>query len=334
VATENALQWDGSAGHYEVYYVTFTDPATGVGVWIRYTMVAPLPSVGEPASASLWFLAMDPRPQSRGAFGRKVSYPVAELEAGSDPFSLRIGEATLTDDGMKGAFEDVEWDLRWRPGRAYQHVHPMLRGIASTILVLPHADVAIEGSVGFGGRRLELADTRGGQAHLWGSKHAARWAWVHCNDFQTPDGEPVPDTFIDGVSVFVPRFGREIGPNTPFVGRIAGHDFVSTSGLRVLRNASEFGLQHWRFEAVDGDRKLIGEVDADRDLLGGVTYHDPDGELAHCYNSEAASLRLELHERSGRLGGWSHTSTLLAPGHAHFEYAQRAPLPDMGLLTK
>jgi len=27
----NDLQWDGGTGHYEVYYVTLTDPGTGVG---------------------------------------------------------------------------------------------------------------------------------------------------------------------------------------------------------------------------------------------------------------------------------------------------------------
>ena len=36
------MRWDGSAGHYEVWYLTLTDPAGGVGVWIRLTMVAPL----------------------------------------------------------------------------------------------------------------------------------------------------------------------------------------------------------------------------------------------------------------------------------------------------
>ena len=37
----NALRWDGQPGHYEVWYLSLTDRASGSGVWIRYTMVAP-----------------------------------------------------------------------------------------------------------------------------------------------------------------------------------------------------------------------------------------------------------------------------------------------------
>jgi hypothetical protein len=101
----------------------------------------------------------------------------------------------------------------------------------------------------------------------------------------------------------------------------------------VVRNQSTFALTGWRFEAVDGRRRLIGEVDADRDLLAGVTYHDPDGELAYCYNSEAASMRLHVYERARRVGGWAHVRTLTAPGRAHFEYAQRSPVAGIDLLT-
>jgi hypothetical protein len=327
----NALRWNRQPGHYEVYYLTLTDPISGVGAWIRYTMVAPVHG-SEPATASLWFLTMEPRV---GVFGRKASFPIEELGETADPFELRIATATLTDASMAGQFEDVSWDLRWAPTeRAYETVHAALRPVASTILVLPHAAIEVDGHIGYGGRRLELAGARGGQAHLWGSKHASSWAWAHCNDFVTDRGEPADDVFVDGVSVFVSRFGREVGPNTPVVGRIDGQDFRSTSPLRVLRNSSTFELQSWRFEAVGGDRRLVGEVNAERDQLAGVTYHDPDGELAYCYNSETASMGLELYERSGRLGQWRHSRTLRADGRAHFEYAQRSPIPDIELLTQ
>ncbi len=79
----NALQWNGRPGHYEVYYLTLTDPLTGVGVWIRYTMVAPLQTEAA-ATAALWFLAMDPRPGSRwSTLARKATVPIDRLDARS-----------------------------------------------------------------------------------------------------------------------------------------------------------------------------------------------------------------------------------------------------------
>jgi hypothetical protein len=329
----NALQWDGDPGHYEVYYLSATDRGSGCGLWIRYTMVAPLD--GE-ATCSLWLMAMDPRDGT--LVGRKHTRPASDLAATADPFELRISDSVLTDRGMTGAFEDCRWDLRWEPSvPPAEHVHPFLRRakIAKTVLVLPHPAFELEGTVSFDGRTLELEGARGGQAHLWGSKHAARWAWAHCNDLEGLDGEPRPDAWIDGVSVFVPRFGREIGPNTPVVGRFSGQDFASTSPLRVTRNESRFGLTSWRFEAVDGDRKLVVDVDAPREQLVGVTYHDPDGALAYCYNSETASMHVRVWQRDRSVAeGWRVIDELVAPGRAHFEYAQRAPLPDLELQVK
>jgi hypothetical protein len=74
-------------------------------------------------------------------------------------------------------------------------------------------------------------------------------------------------------------------------------------------------------------------VDADRDLLAGVTYHDPDGEPAYCYNTETASIRIQVYERARRVGGWAHRKTLVGRGRAHFEYASRTPVPGLELLT-
>ena len=68
-------------GHYEVYYLSVTDPASGVGLWIRYTMVAPLAGAGEEATCSLWLMAMDPAGGENGLVGRKRTWPAAELRA-------------------------------------------------------------------------------------------------------------------------------------------------------------------------------------------------------------------------------------------------------------
>ena len=334
-AAANALVWDGSPGHYEVYYLSATDAGTGVGLWIRYTMVAP--QAGDP-TCSLWLMAMDPRGDGDGRLlARKATLPARDLQATADPFSLRIGDAVLDDGGMRGAIEDVAWDLRWESRLpAYEHVHPLLRRakIAKTVLVLPHADLEVTGTVSLAGRTLELNGARGGQAHLWGSKHAARWAWVHCNDLHHEDGTPADDSFLDAVSVFVPRLGREVGPSTPVVGRFLDADFHSTSPWRVLRNSSRFGVTGWDMDAVDGRRRVHVEIEAPRDLLVGVTYHDPDGALAYCYNTEVASLRLSIFDRTGRAStGWTRRAHLISDGRAHFEYAQREPIPGLPLLT-
>jgi hypothetical protein len=327
----NALQWDGSPGHYEVYYLSATDPRSSVGLWIRYTMRAPLNGAPE---CALWFMAMD---RDGLRFARKTTRPIEELTAQHEPFRLTLAGADLSDRGMAGAFDDVAWELLWEPSLpAADHVHPLVRrsGAAKTLLTLVHPDLAIAGTVRFDGRELELDGARGGQAHLWGSKHAARWAWAHANDLRGLDGERRPGAYVDGVSVFVPRFGRELGPSTPVVGRFGGRDFRSTDPVRVVRNDSRFGLTTWRFEARDGNRRVVGEVDAPRESLVGVTYHDPDGDTAYCYNSEVASMRLFVWDRTARgRFGWTLRDTLVADGTTHYEYAQREPVDGVPLLV-
>jgi hypothetical protein len=333
----NALRWTGQPGHYEVYYVTLTDPASGVGIWIRYTMLAPLPERGAQPTCALWFLMMDPRPDAQQpVLARKTTFGIDQLRAQEEPFKLELGGATLTDGVMEGAVEDVWWDLRWAPAATpHKPVHPALErlGLAQTVLVLPHADVAIDGSVGIAGRRLDIVQARGGQAHLWGSKHAESWVWARCSDLTSAAGAPAPGVFFDGVSVIVTRFGRRVGPNTPMVGRFGGRELRSTSPPRILGNRSRFTVDGWEFEASDSSLKVVGSVSARREQLAGVTYHDPDGEEAYCYNSETASVRLDVHQRTRRGGEWRPAGTYESKGRCHFEYAQRTPVPELELLT-
>ena len=331
MSSANALRWDGGPGHYEVHYVTLTDPASGIGVWIRYTMRAPLDGAAE---CALWFVAMAPDGER---LARRAVFPADELEAHDDPFRLCLAGADLSDRGAAGAIGgDAAWELSWEPRlRPYAFVHPLVERahVAQTELVLPHADLAITGTARLRDRVLDIDGARGAQAHLWGTRHAARWAWTHCNDFHGPGGEPRRDTFVDAVSVHVERLGREVGPSTPVVGRFRGEDFVATDPVALLRTSSRYGLSTWRFEARAGKRKVVGEVDAPRETLAGVTYHDPDGRPAYCYNSEVASMRVSVWDRTARgRFGWTLRDALMADGRAHFEYGQRASVSGVELL--
>jgi hypothetical protein len=334
-AHANDLRWTGKPGHYEVYYLTLTDPSSGVGVWIRYTMLAPLPSTGQQASCALWLAVMDPRPGSRRAMARKRTFSIEQLRARGNPFELRIGQALLRNGAASGGFDELRWDLRWDPApRPYIPINPLLGrlGLAKTVFVLPHADVTITGSVEIGSERLELDHAPGGQAHLWGSEHATSWAWAHCSDLSTPAGEPARGAFFDGVSALVSRFGRTLGPNTPVVGCFEALPLRSTAPRRILTNPSRFDIEGWSFEARDGARKVVGQVSPTRDQLVGVTYHDPDGRPAYCYNSETASARLEVLELEGRR--WKSLRTLVSTGRCHFEFGTRAPVPGIELQVR
>lgn len=331
----NRLRWAGNPGHYEVYYLTLTDRATGVGVWIRYTMLAPLERTGQPPTCALWFALMDPRPGRPPVLAHKGTFSIEQLQARGDPFEIRLADAVLSDGSMVGSLGDCSWELRWDPApQAYEPVRPLLGrlGLARTVFVLPHADVRVSGWVAAASERIELTAVPGGQAHLWGSEHATSWAWAHCNDLTSEEGQPLSGTFFDGVSALVTRFGRQLGPNTPVVGCFADRPLRSTSPRRLLGNASRFDVEGWSFEARDGARRLVAQIRPVREQLVGVTYHDPDGREAYCYNSETASAQVELFERTGR--DWRLSERLASDGRCHFEFGTRTPLPGIELLVR
>ena len=173
----NDLRWDGRTGHYEVWYVSATDPASGVGLWLRFTVHAPLRGDAE---CALWFLAME---RDGWRFARKATFAVERLEAEGDPFRLRLAGADLSDRGRRAR------SARTAPGssrgrRACLPPATSIRccaepGSRGPILVLAHPALELSGTVRLGERTLALDRARGGQAHLWGSEHAARWAWTH-----------------------------------------------------------------------------------------------------------------------------------------------------------
>ncbi len=323
----NDLRWDGEPGHYEVWFLTLADRGTGLGIWIRFAMHAPLDG---PADCSLWFAAMH-RDGTR--FGAREVFGPELLRGESDPFRLLIGDAELSDRGTAGAFGEVAWELRWTPGtQPGLPVHPLVERakLARTMYVIPQPRIAVEGSVTFAGRTVELSGALGGQAHLWGSRHANSWGWAHAADLQTLAGGPAEGDWLDSISITAPRMGRDVGPTTSVVGRLLGEPFSATSPLQVVRSRASSRLTSYRVSARQRTRRIELEVDAVREALIGVVYDDPDGDRLRCWNSEVADLRCHVWDRTGRgLGGWHLRETLVAPGRACFEYAQREPIADL-----
>jgi hypothetical protein len=143
LARPNQLQWTGQSGHFEAYYLTLTDRASGLGFWIRYTLLARVNSSAQPRTCGLWFLAMDP--VRREATAALSTFRSNHSRVRVTRSSRSVHEAWLSDRGMgANVLPDVEWNLSWTPSsRHNEHVDPLLRRarLARTVLVLPHADL-------------------------------------------------------------------------------------------------------------------------------------------------------------------------------------------------
>ncbi len=312
----NLLRWKGQRGHYEAYYLTFNHRPSGLGFWLRYTMDAPIDA---PAFCELWGHVFDPADPSR-SFGIKERFPIARLIPRGEE-GVAIEEAVLTDGSARGSIEGgghkLSWDLSFSGGDQSAWLAPYpLRALkaASTEVLFVSPEARFSGVVAIDGKAVSFQREPGSQTHLWGRKHAERWAWGHCSAFQGRE-----DCAIDGVGAYLKKLGRPVGPISGFYIRYRGADYCLNAFPNMLRTRSHLDFPSWRFEGSANGLTFKGRFHAAAEKMLQVTYEDPDGERSYCANSEVADLDLEVY-REGRL-----LDTLTARGTAHLEFGDRAP---------
>jgi hypothetical protein len=99
--------------------------------------------------------------------------------------------------------------------------------------------------------------------------------------------------------------------------------------------ASELNALRWDGQRGHHEVYYLSLTDRGSGCVIWIRYQDPDGKVAYCYNSEVASLRYKLYERDrSEPTGWRLVDTLVAPGRAHSEYAQREPVPGLELQVR
>lgn len=324
----NRMRWaKGRRGHYEVYYLTFNHLKTKSGFWIRYTMTAPEQGGGEPW-AQLWFSYFNYRePAKNFAVTRK--FPISALRAEHDAFQLLIGHNGLDDGRAVGRIEGLghkaEWDFRFIPSETV-HLHlPRLLyrvDIADTLAVCPHLDVYLNGKVTIDGHTLELKNEPGNQTHLWGEKHAQRWAWVHCNAF-----EDDRSAVLEGLSVQIKRAGVTLPPLNFLFFRYHGKDYRFTELHNLPRTGGKFELGLWQIRAHAGNTLFKGEISARYEDMVCAEYVDPDGDPAWCHNTEVGHCAIRVYQRTNPLASWRHVNTLTSLATTHVEFAGRARDP-------
>ncbi|MGH9389564.1 MAG: hypothetical protein ACRD1Z_08105, partial [Vicinamibacteria bacterium] len=259
---DNLVVWDGARRpHYEVYYLKLNDVPTRTAAWLRYTLLAPAPGKGDPV-AELWgifFFADDPKRN----IALKKTFPIEEAVIARDRFSFRIGNAEITNSSARGGLERngkrLDWTLRWEPNReSFRHLPYawMYRApVPKTKVISPNLSVRFHGEITAGGDRVILRGAPGQQTHIWGTKHADRWVWGHCNAFEEDS-----EALFEGLTAQVKIAGRRTPPLSTFHFRYRGESHTFNRGRQLLRAASQYELGEWRFDLSDRHRRFVGRV--------------------------------------------------------------------------
>ncbi|HCP61433.1 MAG TPA: hypothetical protein DIU14_03045 [Actinobacteria bacterium] len=317
---DNLPLWDGRAGAYEVWFLTFTDQKSGTGYWIRSTVTAP--EHGEPYGA-VWFACFQQGDPER-TFGIHRRYPFP-FERPRDPerFDVTVGPARMASGEAEGSVEGdghvARWNLTWPTGDpTYRLLADAFYrgGMAPTRPYSPNPHTRITGTVEVDGETVAI-DSPGQQGHLFGREHAQRWAWAHCSDFLDEEASFQALTAQS-------RRGQFDTPFVTFVGLQWEGRWIR---LSKVHRRKDFSLGMWRVDVGNRRYRLTGRVEAPTRALLLAEYEDPNGTPRYCHNSEVASCRLALFER--RAGGFEEIALLESSGTTHAEWAGRTPAPGV-----
>jgi hypothetical protein len=188
-------------------------------------------------------------------------------------------------------------------------------GLAPTKPFSPNVDTRFTGRIIVDGVTHTVSAMPGQQGHLYGTKHAERWAWAHCGSFEGADA-------VLQVICAQGSRGPITTPFTTFAGLRWNGKWIRLRG--TARNRP-FWLGGWRVDLSSKRYRLTGRVAGDPKFMVQAEYHDPEGTPRYCHNTEVGSSRFVLFERSG--GGFDEVAVLSSEGTTHAEWAGRTPAP-------
>lgn len=324
----NILRWDGSKrGHYEVYYLKWNDFESKTAYWIRYTMTSPLPQIANPY-CELWGIFFDTADPSKN-FAVKNRFTIDKLEWDKDKFRVKVADAELGMNACHGKIQDaaknfsLDWNISFDSTSETFYHFPSKRfytgGFPKTKALAPHENARFTGKVIANGREINFKDSPGQQTHLWGTKHAHRWAWGHCNSFKED-----PGAVWEGLDSQI-MLGPVVSPHFRlFYLKTGGKDHFFNSFKHWFANKGGWKIGLWTFEAKDKEIKIVGEITSKYDDHVAVTYSDPDGDLLWCNNSKVASIKIDVFDLNG-----SRITQLTSDHGCAAEYVDRKIYPEV-----
>jgi hypothetical protein len=294
----NAVRFDPQRhGHVESYFFKLNDPGGRRALWLKATISSP--SSGAAPVAEAWAIAFD-REREHVAAKEVVPYESARFSRAG--LSVEVSNLHFDEGRVHGrvasADHRIEFDLDFSTQVAPLVPFPSRRmydgRLPSSKLVSPNPDSRFSGRYALDGQSVEVDGWRGMQGHNWGTKHAERYAWGHCNQWHEQD-----DLVVEGVTAQV-KLARIVTPPITLVCAIhRGVYYAFNRPLELLRARGKLTPRSWSFRARSQVARLEGEFTADTPDFAGLYYENPNGDMTYCLNSKIArgSVRLEIEGR-------------------------------------
>lgn len=298
--------WRGERGRTEVWYATWTDPATGLGVWIHAETVAP---TGDRVPYAHGWTALFPidGPPIVERFGP------APVETAHGSTFVQIGDVEISAGVLRGHTERISWDLTFVDDGPPLFTFPRTvweRHLLPGAQIVPWPATHLTGSISLDGDR-SAVDATGGLARIFGHGSAQRWGWLHA----PLDGGGV----VEIVTASARRPGlRRLRPLAMVQVRLPGEPDWPANSLRAsVRFRTRLRPDGFTVTGKTGGRQLAAEVRLPPGGCVELEYTDPDGATATCTNSERASATITLTDRRGErtwpLDGVAHAEVGTRP---------------------
>lgn len=287
-------RWDGERrGRMEVWYDTFTDPASGAGFWLHHELVSP--SDGRPAFVHGW----------AAVFPSVGVEPVWERFGPVDDDGgvwFSCGDVVCEPGVRRGSTARLAWDLRYVDESPPLFTFPRWswrREVLPGSQVVPSPSASFTGSVACDEVTWTLSDARGAAARIYGHGNAQRWAWLHA--------DLGGDDVLEIVAAVSRRTLLDRLPPLPMVQlRVDGRDVPTNQLVTGLRLNARVGLPSWSVSGRLDGRPFRVDVTLPPERCVRVPYTDPDGAGATCTNSERADAVVTWGDRVWRLDGTAH----------------------------
>ncbi len=303
---KNKAQKHAKKGLRDLWFTIFNDVENQMAYWIRYTIMVPKVAIQVPEGqnldqtldsiqggvAHLWFAYESAKNPSEN-FMIKKAFPLSKVEGtkelgGGNVSIVKIGDAEITLEGMKGGFETasgkkVAWDLKFshfvEPYCPIPAIAKILK-ITTTVLNVGHPNMRISGKISIGGKTTEIHELPGEQSHSIGAKFDQEFTWVHC---QTIKG--LPDAWFN----FASRENKGMaslfdGTTKYFLNKIS-----TMKSFKVERTPNAI-----KFSGGDKSGEMNGELSIPQEDMVCVEYIGPEDSKIYCCNTLVGTLKLTL----------------------------------------